>query len=315
MCGAAWSNAATLTVVDTVTWYHDGDGDGSGDPNSTVHDCNEPANYVLDKTDCDDNDPNVNPDATETCNGIDDDCDGGVDENCHTWCHDADDDGYGDPNDSIEALELPPDYVGDCYDCDDSDPNINPDATEVCNGIDDDCDFSVDEQCETCCRDEDGDGYGDPAHSVKTTDRPAGCVFDCTDCDDSDPAVNPGASDACGEDRNCDGDYPVPQTWYRDADGDGTGDPNETMVACEQPPGYVGDAGQSGQGTDGGQSGEGVSDVPPGPRPCGLLGCGAAVAETLPLNVMGLWCLKHRLRVKRRHCHTAGSNRTTPQQS
>lgn len=50
-------------------------------------------------------------------------------------CIDNDGDGYGDGPDCID------------YDCDDDDPNVHPGAEEVCNGIDDDCDFAVDEGC------------------------------------------------------------------------------------------------------------------------------------------------------------------------
>jgi hypothetical protein len=64
---------------DTV-WYHDGDGDTYGDPGDSLTQCTQPADYVLDNTDCDDTDANVHPEATEVCNGIDDDCNGEIDD-------------------------------------------------------------------------------------------------------------------------------------------------------------------------------------------------------------------------------------------
>ena len=101
--------------------------------------------------DCDDDDPDVHPDADERCNDVDDDCDGDVDEDPvdpTTWYTDADGDGWGDPDDSIQACEQPEGTVVDGTDCDDDEPEINPDADEICwDDIDNDCDDEVDEPC------------------------------------------------------------------------------------------------------------------------------------------------------------------------
>jgi hypothetical protein len=67
-------------VADPDTWYADADGDGFGDPGASTLACVAPPATLADTTDCDDAAASVNPTAIELCNGIDDDCDGLVDE-------------------------------------------------------------------------------------------------------------------------------------------------------------------------------------------------------------------------------------------
>jgi hypothetical protein len=112
-----------------------------------VEDCEAPSGYTDDDTDCDVPDADVNPDAVEVCNEIDDDCDGSIDEgsaNPETFYEDADGDGFGDADSTIEDCSLPSGYVEDDTDCDDDNSGINPDAAEACNGEDDDCDGDID---------------------------------------------------------------------------------------------------------------------------------------------------------------------------
>ncbi|MCK6526380.1 FG-GAP-like repeat-containing protein [Myxococcota bacterium] len=104
----------------------DGDGDGVPVPG-----------------DCDDTDPGVHPGAGETCDGVDQDCDGVIDggaADAATWFLDWDGDGRGDGGSSVAACAAPPGWVGDSTDCDDSDPRAFPGAWEgPLDGADQDC--------------------------------------------------------------------------------------------------------------------------------------------------------------------------------
>ncbi|MCC6725909.1 MAG: hypothetical protein IT258_15480, partial [Saprospiraceae bacterium] len=159
--------------------------------------------------DCDDSNGGINPAATEVCNGVDDDCDGDIDESgaAATWYADADGDTYGDPLVSQMACAAPMGYVANDDDCDDSNGGINPAATEVCNGVDDDCDGSTDEGVQlTFYADTDGDTYGDPLVSQMACAAPMGYVANDNDCDDSNGGINPAATEVCnGVDDDCDG--------------------------------------------------------------------------------------------------------------
>src|SRR5688572_10095665 len=126
-------------VENLGTYYADTDGDGYGDPDSTEQDCSQPQGFVADDGDCDDANAEVHPDAEEACNGVDDNCDGNIDEGVsqgtETYWADVDGDGYGDAAASVEACEQPEGYVQNDDDCDDTTDARNPDAGELCNGI------------------------------------------------------------------------------------------------------------------------------------------------------------------------------------
>ena len=127
------SNSIPVSVSQTITYYRDLDGDGYGSSTSgTIQSCTVQAGYVSNNSDCDDNNATAHPGVTEVCgNGIDDDCNGLVDENC---VKDPDNDGDG--------------YTVGQGDCNDSNAAIHPGAIEICNNnIDDDCDGQVDENC------------------------------------------------------------------------------------------------------------------------------------------------------------------------
>ncbi|MFN4256885.1 MAG: MopE-related protein, partial [Saprospiraceae bacterium] len=127
-----------------TTFYQDSDGDTYGNAAVSQMACTQPGGYVSNSTDCNDGAAAINPSATEIAgDNIDQNCDGA--ETCFA---DADDDGYrpdassttsgnsdADCNDPFEALASDP--TGDCND---AAAGINPGATELCNGIDDNCD-------------------------------------------------------------------------------------------------------------------------------------------------------------------------------
>jgi hypothetical protein len=88
----------------------------------------------------------VNISSPEICNSLDDDCNGAIDEGLQqTFFADYDGDGFGDPASYIFSCSLPDGYVPNNTDCNDANSNIRPSATEICNGLDDDCDGALDE--------------------------------------------------------------------------------------------------------------------------------------------------------------------------
>ncbi len=163
----------------------------------------------------------------------------------HTWFLDADGDGFGDPDQSVESCELPSGYCTLGTDCDDDDPAVHPAASEVCNEIDDDCDGEVDEgTTSTFYEDLDGDGWGSDS-STEACEASSGWVSETGDCDDVDAEIHPGAAELCDDlDNDCDDevDEGAGDVWYADDDYDGYGDPHSSERACEQPDGTVDNA-------------------------------------------------------------------------
>jgi hypothetical protein len=98
--------------------------------------------------DCDDEDPEVHPGAEERCDGIDNDCDGSVDGpdavDASSWYLDPDGDGWGTSVGESSACEQPEGTVARAGDCDECDRDVNPGAFDLRDGIDNDCDGSID---------------------------------------------------------------------------------------------------------------------------------------------------------------------------
>jgi hypothetical protein len=210
-----------------TAWYADVDGDGYGTPETQDRRCVPLEGQVAEPGDCDDSLPSVNPGQSEECaNGVDDNCDGSIDDvdndgdgfissdcggqDCddddatvnsdatETWYDDVDQDCSGGSDYDRDGDGHDVDTVDGGTDCDDTDAAVNPGVAEVWyDGVDGDCDGASD-------YDADGDRYDSDAHGG-------------SDCDDASAAINPGATDAWydGIDTDCDGanDY--------DADGDG----------------------------------------------------------------------------------------------
>ena len=155
-------------VVDELTEFYDDDGDG----------------YTELGGDCDDSNPLAHPAATESCDSVDQDCDGLVDE--ETECSDDDEDGFSELD----------------GDCNDADELVHPGQQEIPdNGVDDDCDGSVD------------GGESDPDFD--------GYTISGGDCVENDSSSHPGAQEVCDAvDNDCDGDVDE-DTECADDDGDG----------------------------------------------------------------------------------------------
>lgn len=131
-------------------FFIDADGDGFGDSLTDTIACFAPPGFVADSTDCTDTDFGINPGVKEICNYLDDDCDGVVDEGFTLQIYYADGDGddFGDSASDSLACFQPVGYTPDSTDCDDTNPAIYPGATELLNGLDDDCDGQNDEGLE-----------------------------------------------------------------------------------------------------------------------------------------------------------------------
>jgi hypothetical protein len=218
----------TVQVVSPAyNYYVDADADGYGDANaSPLQSCNAtpPSGYVANNTDCDDTNPGINPGALEVpLNGIDENCDG-IDN-----IIDNDNDGYDSS-----------------VDCNDNDPSINPGATEICDGIDNNCNSNIDEGFTfyTYYLDTDGDGYGVSSSTISSclSSAPTGYASQSGDCNDLNPLINPGMTELCDNlDNNCNGqvDEGLPIiTFYLDADLDGYGVSTNTVDSCAPPLGY-----------------------------------------------------------------------------
>ena len=201
---------------DLVEGFPDADGDGVPECQDLDSD-NDGDGWTPNDGDCDDNDPSSYPGASEIANdGIDQNCNDHDTVRCYT---DNDEDLYGDGVAYFEGAGVP------CVaftaflsgDCDDGDPDIHPDAGELCDAIDQDCDGDLVEEFV------DGNGDGVPECGPPTDEDGDGVTTLDGDCDDADPTIYPGAPETAndGIDQNCNGWDTI--RCYTDGDGDGYG--------------------------------------------------------------------------------------------
>ncbi|MFY2562684.1 MopE-related protein [Corallococcus terminator] len=231
------------------TWYRDQDGDGYGNAAQSTQACAQPAGYAQSAGDCNDGNANIRPGATETCDSVDNNCNGVADEGLttQTWYRDVDGDGYGTASTTAQSCNQPSGYVSNASDCNDASSSVRPGASEVCDSVDNNCNGITDEDVKsTFYWDADGDGYGNVSQPTYACAQPGGYVSNGNDCNDGSASIRPGATEVCDSvDNNCNGSADeglATQTWYRDTDGDGYGATSITAQKCSQPAGYVSNA-------------------------------------------------------------------------
>jgi Putative metal-binding motif len=172
-------------------WYHvDADKDGAGAEQGRVFSCEPMPDRILQGGDCNDQESLVGPGVAETCNNRDDDCDGEIDDGFEPvlLVVDADGDGFGSRT-GMSMVGCPPvaGYAPSFDDCNDSNPAINPQATEIVNGVDDNCNGQRDEAVPVAGAGGGGSGGGGGGGSAgggavtpppaTTPAEPSGCAF------------------------------------------------------------------------------------------------------------------------------------------
>lgn len=319
--GDGWDLATDITI-EVIDPCNDADGDG-------YTDCDG---------DCDEDDATINPGATELCDGIDQNCDDLIDNGVsyYDWFPDGDGDGYGDSSGTAvyDCISPEGDYAPNGDDCDDDDDLISPDASETCDGIDEDCDGVIDNGAGTTpwFPDADGDGYGDAdaEPEVECTAPDDSYVENDDDCDDGNPDVAPGATEIWydGIDQDCRGDDDYdrdrdghqtaelggtdcddndPEVWEDCGDGDDGGDGGGSDDGADEGTG-TGDDGTS-DGTDDGGDGTGDDGGTPdgseggddtGSTDSGEEKTGCSTLTAAPAGLMALWALIPALRRRER---------------
>jgi hypothetical protein len=180
--------------------------------------------YTPNEGDCDDENENTYPFAIESCDGLDNDCDSSTPMEVGSECYDDDGDGFCESPPCLNASESQ-------ADCNDIYEQINPDATEIPNGFDDDCDGKIDEG--TSQYDDDGDGFCETPPCSNSDQMESDCV-------DSDANISPKELEICGDgiDNNCNNqlnevDAVGCSPFYLDEDGDTFGVPSDTQCYCD----------------------------------------------------------------------------------
>ncbi|MEC7241372.1 MAG: MopE-related protein, partial [Myxococcota bacterium] len=273
-----------------LTFYGDQDADGYGGMDISVTQCDMPSGFVDNAEDCNDVNADINPDGAEVCDGADNDCDGLTDDEDDSvdtsgysaFYSDADGDGYGNMDISVDACNAPSGYTDNAEDCDDTDATVSPESIWY--------------------SDVDGDGFGSETFSMQSCDMPSGYVDNTEDCDDTDAAINPDATEICdgGIDNDCDTladdaddsiDTSSYNTFYSDGDSDGYGDDSMTVTQCALPSGYAAEGGDCDDSEALANPGgteicdDGIDNDCSGDAPeCGLLPVGSATDAAMTLS-------------------------------
>ncbi len=127
-------NDSDASINPTTVWYLDADGDGYGKSSYTLTQCAQPSGYVSSSTDCNDASALAHPGGTESCDGLDNDCDGSTDptnsSGCTTYYDDRDGDGYGDSSTHLCMCGTSGTYdVTNSTDCYDYNSSAHPGAS------------------------------------------------------------------------------------------------------------------------------------------------------------------------------------------
>ena len=266
--GTTWNDVTPCAAP--TTYYQDLDGDSFGNPNAAIQACMPMAGLVLNNQDCNDNNAVINPNTvwyadadgdgfgnvavTQTAcvqpNGFvtnNTDCN---DNNAlanvvTTWYADTDGDGYGNAATSMQNCGQPAGYVANSTDCNDASAAVNPGAVEIFNGIDDNCNNTVDEGFTPInyYLDNDGDGVGGNTFVLGITSPGPNYVLITGDCNDNSAVMYPGNTETCDNlDNDCDASIDeglIFLTYFQDSDGDTYGNLSVTLSACSAPQGYV----------------------------------------------------------------------------